>query len=196
MDFYIALVVILTLLLGYPYLRFFIKRVILLIKLIVLCKRNNAKLHFTHLFPVISKQKRKNCDLYIETQYEILSLKLFGTPGRLYFLTFKPERKYFITRYLVIPSTRGGALTTPFNGKDKTVPKYTFDYKFKNQWSFKTFRKILLIHPVSLDNKFQAERSSRYLCNGDFLYDMEVFSYNGLKHIIEKSNSFKQMYKR
>ncbi len=185
MDFYIALVIILTLLLGYPYFRFFIKRIVLLIKLIIICKRNNAKLYFTHPFAVFSMRKRKRCDLYIETKYEILSVKLFGVPGRLCFFTFKPERKYFITRYLVIPSTRGGALTTPFNSKDKAIPKYTFDYKFKNKWSFKTFRKILLVHPISLDNKFQTERSSKYLCNGDFIYDMEIFSYNGLKNIIK-----------
>ena len=165
--------------------RFIVKRLILIIKLKKLCRKSNAKLYLTHPFSLFSGIHGKNCNLYIETQYEIMSVKLFGLGDKPYYITFMPDRRYTVTRFFIVPGARG-VFNQPIVSKEKNIPRYRFDYKFKSEWNFKTFRKILLINPVSMDHKVRNKSSWKYLCNGDFLYDIETYSYNGLKRIIEK----------
>lgn len=185
MEFYIFLLVMGALIIFSQNIRFFFKRIILIAKLNTLCRKNNAKLHFVNPFSLFSGIKVKHCDLYIETQYEILSIKLFGLGYKPYYVTFMPERKYTVTRFVIIPGARG-IYKQPITGKKNEFPNYKFDYKFKSEWKFKTFRKILLINPISMDYMVARDNSHGYLCNGDIIYGMEAFSYTGLKKIMER----------
>ena len=71
MEFYIFCLALVTLIVISKPLRLIFKRTVLIIKLKNLCRKNNAKLYFTNPLSPFSGIKRKNCDLYIETQYEI-----------------------------------------------------------------------------------------------------------------------------
>lgn len=183
MEFYIFFLALVTLIVISKPLRFIFKRTALIIKLKNLCRKNNAKLYFTNPLSPFSGIKRKNCDLYIETQYEILSIKLFGLGDKPYYITIMPERKYSVTRFFIIPGARG-VFNQPITSKDRVFPNYKFDHRFKKEWNYKTLRKILLINPISMDYKVSSERSKGYLCNGDVICGMEAFSYSGIKSII------------
>jgi hypothetical protein len=180
MKLLLFIAIIVSIILAFPYARFIFKRFVLIVKLKNLCIKNNAKLYINNLLSPFSSIHNTKCDLYIETQYEILSIKLFGINAKPYYITFKPDRKYQITRFFIVPGVRG-SLVTPFDSKDFQLPVYKFDHKIKKQWKFKTLRKILLINPVSMDFKVNSPNSQGYLCDGDFINGMEAFSYQGLK---------------
>ena len=78
----------------------------------------------------------------------------------------------------------GTTLNLSFQSKETLLPVYKFDRKFKKEWDFKTLRKILLLNPTPLEIESTMMGNDKFLGNGSYVYDMELFSYNGLKRII------------
>jgi len=144
MNFYIAFASFATVVLLYPYVRCFVKRIVMAKKLKKMCRTNGFSLYPTHPFWMLGRRGGACCDFYVETEEKILSVKLFGVPRRSLMLVFTEDGKYFFRRILVIRYK-----PYPIDRRQHLLPNYDFRYRFRKEWELKTPMRILLVNPVS-----------------------------------------------
>ena len=178
-----------------PYIRCLFKRLNLLFKIKKVCQEKGHRLLGTHSLWFFGDKNGKNCDCIIETDEELLAVKLFGMPRRRRVLVFTEKREYF-TRILV------GILLLireTFDSKEKPLPEYVFGVKSNVFPSDKKLRKILLINPVPMEMLMQSEGGKenklspfsvenmreengkeRILSPGDEVYGMEIANLSWL----------------
>ena len=81
MEFWYAVIGIVAIIVFFPYIRCFFKRLKCANKIKRLCRNKNYKIHPTHPLWFLGSKHAKKCDLYIETANEVFSIKLFGMPS-------------------------------------------------------------------------------------------------------------------
>ena len=176
MDFWRAIICIITVISVLPYIRCLFKRIILKNKIIKKCLKKGYQLYPTHLFWFLGNKHSKICDLYIETEYDLLTIKIFGVSKRNSILIIKENGEYFVRRFLALISYVG-IVYFPFNSRAKHMPSYNFRYKYKKDWETKKVRRILLVNPVSMTVRFQPQHSGEVIIlSGDIVNGMELFS--------------------
>ena len=176
MDFWYALIGIVTFVAFFPYIRCFFKRLKCAGKIKSLCHSKGYKIHATHPLWFLGSKQAKKCDLYIETANEVFAIKLFGMPRRMSVLVLKENGEYFIRSFIALISY-GGVIRFPINGKPKPMPDYDFRYKYKNEWEIKTPRNVLLVNPVSMEFRRQPHHGSEVIVGaGDIVNGMEIDS--------------------
>ena len=181
MKFWCMLLFIVTLIVLFPYIRCFFKRLKCASKIQKLCRRKGYKIHATHPLWFFGNKRRKKCDIYIETANEVFAIKLFGMPRRLSILVIKGNGEYFIRSYIAFISYGGEGIRFPINGKPKPMPVYDFRYKYKDEWEIKTPRHILLVNPVSMEFRRQPHHGGEVTMGaGEIVNGMEIDSLQRL----------------
>ena len=187
MKFWYTLTCIIALIILFPYIRCFFKRVICMVKIKKLCRNIGYKMQVTHPFWFLGSKHSKKCDLYIETASEVFSIKLFGVPRRFSILVFKENGEYFIKNYIAFISY-GSRILLPFNSKPKPITTYNFRYQYKNEWESKSQRNILLVNPVSMELRHQPHHGGETIVNaGDIINGMEIYSLPQFLGALEKA---------
>jgi len=159
---------------SFPYFRCFFKRCLLAKRIGTLCKSKGYALHKTHLLWFLGSKHTKTCDFYIESASEIFAVKLFGMPKRLCTLILSEDGHYRIRRFIGFLSY-GSAVRIPIEGKAKKMPSYDFRYRYHDEWEIKTPRRILLVHPVSMEIRRQPLRGNETIVGaGDIVNGMEI----------------------
>ena len=185
MEFRLVFTAVAVLIIMFPHIRWFSKRLILKNKIKKLCIRNSYIIHSTHKLWFLGSKSSKNCDFYIETENQIFSVKLFGVLRRNSYLIFKEEGGYFIRGLLALVS-RGWAHILPFEGKLKQLPVYNFKYKYKNEWDNKSIRQILLVNPVPMDFRYQTKHGCEInISAGEFIKGMEINSLSNFLKVLK-----------
>ena len=188
MEFWYCVIGIVIVCITFPYVRYICKRLNCLCKVKRACKSKGYLLQGLHRFWFLGGNQRKAFDCTIETEEELLVIKLFGVARRKRVLVFTENRSCFTRSF-------SGALLAFVESLDsrvKTIPEYEFSgIESANR---KPIRKILLVNPVPLDMQMkgaqdnagnaraagidkilQAEnRKETTICPGDMLYGMEV----------------------
>ena len=176
MKFWYALIGIIALIVFFPYIRCFFKRLKCAGKIKGLCRSKSYKIHATHPLWFLGNKCGKKCDLYIETANEVFAVKLFGMPRRLSVLILKENGEYFIRSFIALISY-GGGIRFPINGKPKPMPAYNFRYKYRDEWEIKTPRRVLLVNPVSMEFKRQPHHGGEVTVGaGEIVNGMEIDS--------------------
>lgn len=176
MEFLYALIGIIVLIVFFPYIRCFFKRLKCACKIKKLCRTKGYKICSTHPLWFLGNKHAKKCDLYIETSNEVFAIKLFGMPRRLSILVLKENGEYFIRNFIALISY-GGGIQFPINGKPKAMPAYDFRYKYRDEWEIKTPRRVLLVNPVSMEFKRQPHHGSEVTVGaGGIVNGMEIDS--------------------
>ena len=194
MEFWYCVIGIVIVCIAFPYVRYIYKRLNCLCKIKSACKSKGYLLQSLHRFWFLGGNQRKNFDCTIETEEELLVIKLFGMARRKRVLVFTEDRKYFTRAF-------SGVLlwfVESFDSSTKSIPEYEFpDNEDANG---KKVRKILLVNPVPLDMQMkgaqdkagtagaagidkilQAEsRKERTISPGDMIYGMEVANLSRL----------------
>lgn len=174
MGFWYALTGIVALIVLFPYIRCFLKRLKCASKMQKLCRRKEYIIRSTHPLWFLGNKHAKKCDLYIETTNEVFAIKLFGMPRRLSVLIMKENGEYFIRNYVALISY-GGGIRFPINGKPKAMPVYDFRYKYRDEWEIKTPRHILLVNPVSMEFRRQPHHGGEVTVGaGEIVNGMEI----------------------
>ena len=185
MDFWCVFIGTFTLVIIYPYIRCFFKRLIFRSKVKKVCLNNDYNLYPTHLFWFLGNKHSKKCDFYIEKDHKILAIKMFGTARRLSILIIKENGEYFIRRFIALFSYVG-VVYFPINNKPKHMSNYDFRYKYKKDWETKAIRNILLINPISMALRYQPRHSGEItVYEGDVVNNMEINSLPSLLKILE-----------
>ena len=169
----IACVVFIALL---PYIRCFVKRLIFRSKIKKACINKGYQLHTTHAFWYLGSKYSKKCDLYIETDNDVFSVKLFGMPNRRAVLVLKENGEFFIRRFFLMTYYISIVLWS-INSKDKKLPAYDFKYAYKDEWENKVFNKILLVNPVGMQFRYVSNKGVETMVqNGEYVNDLKVMS--------------------
>ena len=184
MEFWIIVLCTAIWILGFPYVRCFIKRLICAGKILNICRKKSLILHKAHILWFLGHKHSKKCDFYVETSDSVYAVKSFGVPRHHHVLLFKTNGDWFIRRHLYILTF----IKYAFNGKPKPVPAYNFRYHYKDEWEIKTPRNILLIHPVSMEIRLQPDFGPELIAGtGDIVNGMEIQSLSRLISELERN---------
>lgn len=183
MEVWLLVIGIVTLYLGYPYARCFFKRLSLRSKVMKKCREKGYFLQGTHAFWFLGGKYGKKCDVYIETEKELLAIKLFGMPRRRRVLFFTENNYFFIRRFFGHMSMTGGfafSLIEKVDSKEELIPEYDFDCKCKPVAEGKPLRKMLLVNPVPEAIHMKEKKGTDYVMNlGDMVSGMELMNLSG-----------------
>ncbi len=165
-----------------PFMRFFIKRCLLYLKVKRFCKRKGYVLVGTHPLWFLGNRNRKSADLYIKTRQSVLSIKLFGAFRKNTKLIIKENGEYVIRKYYAFLSSRSQALLF-----SDSKPKPFDKYDFKTDGTAKNVRRIIIQHPAAVEVRHQPRHGSEIIIdNGDILCGNEIYSLKGfLKNCIQ-----------
>ena len=176
MNFLYVLISIVALIALFPFIRCFFKRLNCMSKIKKVCRSKGHKIYVTNPLWFLGSKHATKCDLYIETENEVLAIKLFGMPRRLSILVLKENGEYFIRSFITLISY-GGGIRFPINGKPKPMPAYNFRYKYRDEWEIKTPRRVLLVNPVSMEFKRQPHHGGEITVGaGEIVNGMEIDS--------------------
>lgn len=185
MEFWFVLFGIVALVILFPFIRCFFKRLVCAMKIKRMCRRKNLVVHPTHPLWFLGSKHTKKCDLYIETPTQVLAIKLFGAPRRLSILTLKEDGNYFFRSYIVLISY-GAGFHIPVDGRERVMPSFDFRFQYKDAWSNKSTRDILLANPTPMEFRYQPHHGSdRIVCVGDTVNGMELASLQYLLKELE-----------
>ena len=177
MEFWYALIGIVALIVFFPYIRCFFKRLKCAYKIKRLCRAKEYKIYSTHLLGFLGSKHAKKCDFYIETANEVFAVKLFGMPRRFSILVLKENGEYFIRNFIALISSIGQGIRFPIDSKPKPMPVYDFRYKYRDEWEIKTPRRVLLVNPVSMEFKRQPHHGGEVTVGaGEIVSGMEIDS--------------------
>ena len=177
MEFWYALIGIVAIIVFFPYIRCFFKRLKCANKIKRLCQNKNYKIHATHPLWFLGSKHTKKCDFYIETANEVFAVKLFGMPRRFSVLVLKENGEYFIRNFIALISSIGQGIRFPIDSKPKPMPVYDFRYKYRDEWEIKTPRRVLLVNPVSMEFKRQPHHGGEVTVGaGEIVNGMEIDS--------------------
>lgn len=185
MEFWFVLIDIVALVIFFPFIRCFFKRLVCATKIKRICQRKNFVTHPTHPLWFLGNKKAKNCDLYIETPTQMFSIKLFDAPRRLSILTIKENGNYFFRSYIVLVSY-GAGFHIPLDGRERKMPSFDFRFQYKDAWNEKSIRNILLVNPAPMEFRYQPRHGAESIvCVGDTVGGMEIFSLQHLLKVLE-----------
>ena len=108
MEVWLLVIGIVALCLSYPYFRCFFKRLSLRSKVNKMCRDKGYSLQGTHRFWFFGGKYGKKYDCYIETEDELIAIKLFGMSRHKRVLFFTENNEFFIRRYFQFHGWKGG----------------------------------------------------------------------------------------
>ncbi len=151
MNGYFYILIILVVLLLWPYGRIFVKRLSFYRRLIAVCRKRSFKLTGTHFGWLFSPWWYKRYDFLLEGDRVLYPVKLFACPRRLDKLVFSSEKTFFFSKRMVLigrtmPTT--AALEIPT--RTRTLPDYDFSIE-RDIWDVAEVKPILLLHPVCME---------------------------------------------
>lgn len=155
------LIVPICLIIFYPFIRFFIKRISLIADIRHICRLKKFRYKANRFGAVFGNFKGKNCDFYIETADKLYSVKLCGTFFRKDLCDFMDEEHYAVRELAFqIAATRHAV-----RYKVKTKRAYDFKYKSEKAYSEKDLIPIILMNPVPADVTYHMKG----IGNGDYI---------------------------
>ena len=183
MEFWFVLFGIVALVILFPFIRCFFKRLVCAIKIKRMCQRKKLVAHPTRPLWFLGSKRTKNCDIYIETPTQVLAIKLFGAPRRLSILTLKEDGNYFFRSYVVLISY-GAGFHIPLDGRERAMPSFDFRFQYKDAWNEKSTQNVLLVNPASMEFRYQPRHGGEsIITEGNTVNGMEISS---LKYLLKK----------
>ena len=170
---------IIALFLIYPYIRIFIKRLVMCGKLKLLCRKYKFSLIPNHCFWFLGQNRGTNCDFYIETPDSVFAVKLFSVKHRVSELRFVLNGQYYIKRYIPLFYR----ISIPVESRKKSINDYNFRKSAKDEWYLKDIKNVLLINPICYEVFLKENFSThdKIISSGDMVYGMTVYSFSGFR---------------
>ena len=186
MEFWVILISTIAILLAYPYVRCFVKRISMRHRLARICLRKGYSIHGTHPLWWLGHKRGRACDFYIETSVHILSVKLFGLKRRTDTLVFTRDGCWFLRRFVAFASQIAILLRIPIEGHKHKIPDYDFRRHFRMEWEIKSPKNILLIYPTCLEIIHQPIHGSEVIIGAsDVVNGTEIYSMSRLLGLLD-----------
>lgn len=161
MKFALLVIAIIAAIWSIGYLRIFIKRCSLALKIKSTCRSTGATLRPTHALWWFGRNGGCCHDIEIELENKVLAVKLFAIKGRLSTLILGDNGRYTVKKYMMLFG-RFNSASFPILSRERQMPAYTFA-----QDTGKPVTPVLLISPAPLAIKGRSgELGDRDICNG------------------------------
>ncbi len=194
MEFWYVLIGIIALIVFFPYIRCFFKRLKCASKIKKLCRRKGYKTYPTHRFWMFAHRLGKNCDFYIETPDTVYAVKLFGMRKRSQYLIFPDENSFYVRNFIFVFSPFGagrfynGSSLDYRDSKTRKIPNYNFRACFRDEWYLKSVCNILLLNPTCKEVHIGRVSKESILDNGGVIAGMTLYTLSGLLGEMENPN--------
>ncbi len=178
MKILLAVAILIWVIVLYPHFRIICKRLLLKNKIKSLCRRRGYTFLPAHSFPFLGQNNGKRYDFSIETETEVLCVKLFAAKHKHAVLKFHDRnRLYSFQNSLWLFGRWGTALCMPLDTKLRSLPDTDFFDVYTPTAAHKRQISILLIHPRCHEIHGSSEDGSkRILAVGDTVYCMRLES--------------------
>ncbi|MBQ8401688.1 MAG: hypothetical protein IJX14_07150, partial [Clostridia bacterium] len=143
--FYIALAAVVLLLL--PYVRIFIKRISLYLRLKRICRKRNFRMQGTNFGWLFSPWWHKRCDFVIYGDRTIYAVKLFASKSKTRRLTLTADRRFYWVKKMAITGRSPDVAIYEIPEKTRKLPEYDFSVE-ADPWTTAIYKPILLVHPI------------------------------------------------
>ena len=157
-----------------PYIRYIIKRIIFYIKLKTICWKKGYSVYLRSAFSLFAGIRGKHSDLYIHTPLAIFSVKFGGSFSRSMYYHFIDETRYSIKdlRFAFAP---GAGRDIQYQEKSK--PEYDFYSGLADSHAAMDIVPIFIMLPYPKDVTFGPFRET--LSNGSDIGECYFFSGSG-----------------
>lgn len=188
MDFLIIIGAVVAFFAIYPFARYLFKRISLAVRLKRACKKRGARLIYTHPLWLLGGRRGKGCDLHIETDSEIISVKLFQMLRRSSSLHLNSSGQYQCEHLVLALFGRiGGSSSLTFKTKPRHLPYYDFSKGLSK--TDKPQKRLLLIHPVCSSFFIQSKETGKGENEAYIGYEIgncELYSLSPLIRYLDK----------
>ncbi|MBE6632577.1 MAG: hypothetical protein E7623_07770 [Ruminococcaceae bacterium] len=150
MEFLLIIITVTAVIILWPYVRIFLKRLEMATEISKCCKKNGYKLIKNHSLWIFGSKNGNKCDFYVETPNNVYSVKLWGMPNYKTKLCFTQDGKYYVKGY-GIWLLFGGHFVGGTSSRPRPVSNYDFRSNFREEWYIKNFIPVLLVNPVCAD---------------------------------------------
>ena len=188
MEFLYVLLAIVAFFAIYPFARYLCKRISLAVRLKRACKKRGARLIHAHPLWLLGGRRGKSCDLHIETDSEIISVKLFQMLRRSSSLHLNSSGQYQCEHLVLALFGRiGGSSSLTVKTKPRHLPYYDFGKGLPD--TDKPQKRLLLVHPVCSSFFIQSKEPGKgeneaYI--GYEIGDCELYSLSPLIRYLDK----------
>lgn len=189
--FYMALIILVLLLL--PYVRIFIKRISLYIRLRRICRKRSFRLQGTHFGWLFSPWWYPRHDFVVEGDHTVYAVKLFASKSKTRKLVFTADGSfYWVKRMVLMGRTVPTLAELEIPGSPRRLPAYDF-YVETDTWSTACIKPVLLVNPICHEFKREyVETNAKkeellgswerlgnlYLCSSNrFLDELETYDH-------------------
>lgn len=186
MEFLYALIGIVAIIVLFPYIRCFVKRLSCAGKIKKLCREKGYEMHAAHPLWFLGRNHAKTCDLYVETAREVFAVKLFGLPHKNDRLMLKEDGTYFVQRIIPLLSFASASLNKS-DSRSRPIPVYHFRHGYRDAWELKTPRRVLLLCPDADVRRIPRQGAPVTLGVGDRINGMELFSMSHFLRTLENA---------
>ncbi len=155
----------------YPYARFFLKRLSLMVRIKLACKKRGYILHKNRPLWFLGRIQETNCDFHIETPDRVYSVKLGGFENRKAIVNILDEKHYVYHSYRYVVF-----MLNPSSQKGYTFPDYRFDFGRKDSFLVKEPYRVLLMHPLTNMFSFEPGNFVSSPKGGLFMGDFVIYS--------------------
>ena len=185
MEFWFTVGAVIAVIIAIPFVRFFIKRILLFLKLKKVCKNNGAVIIPAKKLWIFGLRSGKRCDFHIETEKELLSVKLFQMLRRSSTLHLTDENKFYCEHCIITVFGRyGGSNAITYKTKPRRIPDYDFSSKLPK--IEKPQRKLLLVNPICSSTFIHAKgiRNGKTADVGEEIGKAELYALKALINLI------------
>ncbi len=213
MEFWIFVACAVLVIVIVPYIRLFIKRISLAVRVKRACRENGFTFKPAHPFWMLGRNNSGHCDFYCISNEKgrMYSVKLFASLHRLADLTFFDDRKYRTKRYFALGGRGRGFSDSIVWEKESRIKKLReTDWYFGIEDDY-THRcvPVLLVNPVPMKvyrskivplkrlerayvfcKKEETTVANTQVYDGDFIYDAYLFSASSFTRELDHSCIF------
>lgn len=172
---FIALIVL------YPFCRCLVKRTVCFYRVKKACREMEYRMYPTHPLWFMGSKYSKKCDLVIETDRELLSVKLFGMTRHHSVLVLMNGGSYCVRSFFPM-----FYLHFPIESRHRKLPMYDFEYEIGDIGKDKRLTRVLLINPVGMELRYRVKtESEKVIGDGDLVNGIMICSLPRLLRRLE-----------
>ena len=176
------LIILIVILLLFPYISLLVKRLSLLIRVKRLCKKRNISFKRLSGGILLSSIKNGKISFICESEKSVLSVKVCGTISRRVFLRFIDTTHYATRNLRFQLSSTSGAINYETHNKDK--------YDFKEGLSIESFKKklipVILVCPVPASVSTTSGSETKSISQGDNIGEGYYYSSDGFLKLLSE----------
>lgn len=183
MAVYLTIAAVAVLILTYPYLRIFFKRISLALRLRRFCRRTGVTMTVASPLWFLASNRRTSPVLFLETASHAWAVALFAVPKRASTLILNDNGTYQIETYLTLINVL--TVVYRFHNRPRPLADVNFYTGAPDRVWIKHFTPVMLVNPGCLGMRTNLHGRALYHGNGDPFGGAAWCSFDRLRGIIE-----------